>query len=118
MAEDPALSLLWLGSLLWRGSDPVSGSFVCHGAAKKKKKKKEFFLEQIDFYISLSNWEVRDTGAASEVDSPHRSGSCHDTGSPGCTLESQGFKKYLWWAPNLGASEFMGMVPSLDVGIL
>lgn len=61
--------------------------------AMVQPKKKEFFLEQIDFYISLSNWEVRDTGAASEVDSPHRSGSCHDTGSPGCTLESQGFKK-------------------------
>ena len=39
--KDPALSLLWLGSMLWLGFDPWPGNLHMPWAWPKKKKKKE-----------------------------------------------------------------------------
>ena len=39
--KDPALSLQWLGSLLWREFDPWPGKFYILRMKPKKKKKKK-----------------------------------------------------------------------------
>ena len=37
--KDPEVSRLWLGSLLWCGFKPSTGSFAWWGHSQKKKKK-------------------------------------------------------------------------------
>ena len=44
--KDPALSLQWLGLLLWCGSIPGPGTSLCHGWGQKGKKKRK----ENDFY--------------------------------------------------------------------
>ena len=38
VVKDPELSRLWLGSLLWCGFKPSTGSFAWWGHSQKKKK--------------------------------------------------------------------------------
>ena len=43
MVKDPALSVLWLWSLLWHRFDPGPGAFqMLQGGPQKKKKKRLF----------------------------------------------------------------------------
>ena len=56
--KDPALSRVWLGSLLWHRFKPWPGNFLhAGGAAKKKKgKKREKEILKIRKYVPLFHY--------------------------------------------------------------
>ena len=49
--EDPVLSLLWLGLLLWCKCDPCPRNLCIVGMAKKKKKKKKEKKKKNEIFI-------------------------------------------------------------------
>ena len=53
--KDLALSLLWLGSLLWHGFNNGPGTSTCLGCSQKKKKKVEERIEK----LTIHNARVR-----------------------------------------------------------
>ena len=45
--QDPALSLQWLGLLLWHWFDPVPGASACQRFRKKKKRERRNCQEEV-----------------------------------------------------------------------
>lgn len=56
MVTDPALSLLWPGSLLWQDLVPDPGISVCRGCSQIKKKLefiKIYWMQRSNYYFAI-----------------------------------------------------------------
>ena len=66
-AENSALSLLWLRSLLWLGFDPWPGNFHVHWAWPKKHRRPSGHKQEELTALNSRGWKVQDRGTCNLV---------------------------------------------------